>query len=131
MAASRTRFSNGRWHFQHGPMDIIIGAEGSAVALEAAHEAAWLRFCGVLDELVQELPLLRLPVQGQCSLQGRIARRMWQACKPYSASYITPMAAVAGAVAQELVACYDRVGVDRAWINNGGDIALYLSLIHI
>ncbi len=127
MAASRTRFSNGRWHFQHGPMDIIIGAEGSAVALEAAHEAAWLRFCGVLDELVQELPLLRLPVQGQCSLQGRIARRMWQACKPYSASYITPMAAVAGAVAQELAACYDRVGVDRAWINNGGDIALYLA----
>ena len=127
MAASRTRFSDGRWHFQHGPMDIIIGAEGSAAALDAAHEAAWQRFAGVLDELVEELPLLRLPVQQQCPLRGRIARRMWQACQPFSSSYITPMAAVAGAVAQELVGCYDRAGVERAWINNGGDIALYLA----
>jgi ApbE superfamily uncharacterized protein (UPF0280 family) len=127
MSATRTRFSDGRWHFQHGPMDIIIGAEGSAATLDAAHEAAWQRFAGVLDELVLELPLLRLPVQGQCQLQGPVARRMWQACKPYSASYITPMAAVAGAVAEELVSCYDRAGVQRAWINNGGDIALHLA----
>ena len=108
-------------------MDIIIGAEGSAAALDAAHEAAWQRFAGVLDELVQELAQLRLPVQQQCPLRGRIARRMWQACQPFSSSYITPMAAVAGAVAEELVGCYDRAGVDRAWINNGGDIALYLA----
>ena len=127
MTATRTRFSDGRWHFQHGPIDIIVGAEGSAAALEAAHEAAWQRFQPVLDELVRELPLLRLPVGGRCPLQGRIARRMWQACQPYSASYITPMAAVAGAVAEELVGCYDRAGVERAWINNGGDIALYLA----
>ncbi len=127
MSASRTRFSDGRWHFQHGPMDIVIGAEGGAVALEAAHEAAWQRFAHVLDELVQELPLLRLPVRGRCPLRGRIARRMWQACEPFASNYITPMAAVAGAVAQELVGCYDRPGVERAWINNGGDIALHLA----
>jgi ApbE superfamily uncharacterized protein (UPF0280 family) len=108
-------------------MDIIIGAEGSAAALDAAHEAAWQRFAGVLDELVQELAQLRLPVRGQCHLQGRVARRMWQACQPFANDYITPMAAVAGAVAEELVGCYDRAGVDRAWINNGGDIALYLA----
>lgn len=127
MTASRTRLSDGRWHFQHGPMDIIIGADGSAAALDAAHEAAWQRFSSMLDELVPELALLRLPVQGQCALQGRIARRMWQACEPFCSSYITPLAAVAGAVAQELVGCYNRPGVERAWINNGGDIALHLA----
>jgi ApbE superfamily uncharacterized protein (UPF0280 family) len=37
------------------------------------------------------------------------------------------MAAVAGAVAQELIAVYDRPGITRAWINNGGDIALHLA----
>ena len=37
------------------------------------------------------------------------------------------MAAVAGAVAEELVAAYDRDGVTRAYVNNGGDIALHLS----
>jgi ApbE superfamily uncharacterized protein (UPF0280 family) len=30
-------------------------------------------------------------------------------------------------VAQELVACYERPGVERAWVNNGGDIALHLA----
>ena len=37
------------------------------------------------------------------------------------------MAAVAGAVAQELIACYERPGIERAWVNNGGDIALHLA----
>ena len=35
--------------------------------------------------------------------------------------------AVAGSVAQELLACYARAGVARAWVNNGGDIALHLA----
>jgi ApbE superfamily uncharacterized protein (UPF0280 family) len=52
---------------------------------------------------------------------------MWQACHPYCGGFITPMAAVAGAVAQELIACYERPGVSRAWVNNGGDIALHLA----
>jgi ApbE superfamily uncharacterized protein (UPF0280 family) len=52
---------------------------------------------------------------------------MWQACHPYRAAFITPMAAVAGSVAQELIGCYERDGVERAWVNNGGDIALHLA----
>lgn len=127
MNAQRTLLPDGRWHFQHGPMDIVIGASGNAEALELAHADAWLRFRGILDELVQELAFLRLPVGGECPVQGPIARRMWHACQPYKSSFITPMAAVAGAVAQELVACYAADGITRAWINNGGDIALHLT----
>jgi ApbE superfamily uncharacterized protein (UPF0280 family) len=33
-------------------------------------------------------------------------------------------------VAQELIACYQRPGIERAWINNGGDIALHLAPGH-
>jgi ApbE superfamily uncharacterized protein (UPF0280 family) len=55
---------------------------------------------------------------------------MWQACHPYRDAFITPMAAVAGAVAEELIACYRRDGITRAWINNGGDIALHLAPRH-
>ena len=128
MAAQRMLFPDGRWHFQHGPMDIVIGADGHAAAVAAAHAQAWGRFVTLLDELVAELPLLRLPVQaGRCPLHGGVARRMWQACAPFSSCFITPMAAVAGAVAQELVACYERDGIQRAWINNGGDIAMHLA----
>lgn len=127
MDAQRTPLPNHRWHFQHGPIDIVIGADGEVNAVAAAHEAAWQRFQGVLAELVAELPTLRRPVMGPCPLRGVIARRMWWACHPYHARFITPMAAVAGAVAQELIACYQREGVMRAWVNNGGDIALHLA----
>ncbi|OOG44592.1 UPF0280 family protein [Polaromonas sp. A23] len=127
MTAQRTLLPDGRWHFQHGPMDIVIGASGNTDALEMAHTDAWLRFRGLLDELVAELDALRRPVAGECALRGLVARRMWHACQPYKNSFITPMAAVAGSVAQELVACYDAPGIARAWVNNGGDIALHLA----
>ncbi|MDP1741406.1 UPF0280 family protein [Polaromonas sp.] len=127
MSAHRTQLADGRWHFQHGPMDIVLGASGSPAVVARAHEDAWTRFSVILDELVQELALLRRPVQGPCPLRGPIARRMWQACQPYQSAFITPMAAVAGSVAQELIASYDHEGLTRAWINNGGDIALHLA----
>jgi ApbE superfamily uncharacterized protein (UPF0280 family) len=105
---------------------IIIDAHGVADAVGAAHERAWVRFSRILDELVSELNMLRSPVGRDCQLRGPIARSMWDACRPFSRGFITPMAAVAGAVAQELVACYAASGVARAWVNNGGDIALHL-----
>ena len=127
MAATRTLLPGRRWHFQHGPIDCVIGAEGDAHAVEAAHEAAWRRFVPLLGELAAELPRLRQPVGRECPLEGPVARRMWQACAPFRDRFITPMAAVAGAVAQELIVAYRRASVVRAFVNNGGDIALHLA----
>ena len=134
MSAQRAPLSQGRWHFQHGPIDIVIGAHGEAAAVKQAHQAAWQRFETVLQELVGELPVLRraipcdaLPLLGDEVLKGSVARRMWSACAPHCAGFITPMAAVAGSVAQELIASYARPGIERAWVNNGGDIALHLT----
>jgi ApbE superfamily uncharacterized protein (UPF0280 family) len=53
---------------------------------------------------------------------------MWQAVHPYSTRcFITPMAAVAGCVAEEIlcVMC-EAAPLRRAYVNNGGDIALHL-----
>lgn len=131
MPAQRTLLDDGRWHWQHGPIDIVVQAEGDAPALAEAHEAAWQRLAGILDELVGELRLLRQPVAARQVLAGPIAQRMWRACADASdavgAPFITPMAAVAGSVAQELIAFYQRPGIRRAWVNNGGDIALHLA----
>jgi len=130
-AAQRALLPGGRWHFQHGPIDIVIDAQGDASALQCAHALAWTRFQTVLSALVAELALLRRPVAGvACALRGEVARRMWSACAPLVAEadgFITPMAAVAGAVAQSLIGSYQRDGIARAWVNNGGDIALHLS----
>lgn len=114
-------------HFAHGPIDLIIGAEGETEAVRDAHAAAWTRFQSVLPELVGELRLLRTAVGPSCPLHGLVARRMWHACAPYRCGFITPMAAVAGAVADEVIAHYRQPGIARAWVNNGGDIAVHLA----
>ncbi len=61
--------------------------------------------------------------------KGVVARRMVAAVMPYSAEYfITPMAAVAGAVAEEILAAMvSAADISRAYVNDGGDIALHLS----
>ena len=53
---------------------------------------------------------------------------MLSACWPHRAQFITPMAAVAGAVADEVLAAMQAGrSLTRAYVNNGGDIAVYLS----
>lgn len=131
--AACARFGDGRWHFQHGPIDLVIGVDGDAAAVGLALASAWARFAGVLEELVGELALLRAPcppVARGDAPRGPIARRMADACRPYAERFglfVTPMAAVAGSVAQEIVAHFARPGIRRAWVNNGGDIALWLA----
>lgn len=127
MHAERHPLDAQRWHLHHGPIDLVIEAEGDAAAVASAHATAWARFQLVLAELVDELPLLRQPVGATCGLRGPIARRMWNACAPFRPAFITPMAAVAGSVADEIIAFYRRPGIERAWVNNGGDIALHLA----
>ena len=117
------RLPGDRLHLQHGPIDLIIGADGNR---ELAFNAAWARFQTVLTELVAELPLLRQPVGP--APQGAIARRMVNAARPHGAVFITPMAAVAGAVAQEILsAMVAATPLTRGYVNNGGDIALHLA----
>lgn len=117
-----------RLHLQDGPIDLIVEAGGAADAVRAAYEAAARRFTGLLDELCAELPKLRAAAEERTSLSGVVARRMHAAVAPFAADgFITPMAAVAGGVAEEILcAMLDAASLDRAYVNNGGDIALHL-----
>jgi ApbE superfamily uncharacterized protein (UPF0280 family) len=127
-AAARARLGPDRWHFQHGPIDLIIDVESELDAGAHAIADCWRQFQAVLPALVQELAELRRPLRTRPALRGPVARRMVRACAPFAGErFITPMAAVAGAVADQLIAAFDRPGVTRACINNGGDIALLLS----
>lgn len=117
-----------RLHLQDGPIDLIVEARGRADEVRAAYEAAGRRFTGLLDELCAELGELRTAAEAQTSLKGVVARRMHAAVAPYVADcFITPMAAVAGSVAEEILgAMLGAATLDRAYVNNGGDIALHL-----
>jgi ApbE superfamily uncharacterized protein (UPF0280 family) len=65
----------------------------------------------------------------RCLLQGTVARRMHAAVAAFAADhFITPMAAVAGSVAEEVLgAMVGAAQLERVYVNNGGDIALYLA----
>ncbi|HEV7338105.1 MAG TPA: UPF0280 family protein [Bosea sp. (in: a-proteobacteria)] len=115
---------------QQGPIDLVVEAAGPAPAVEAAYQAAMRRFDGLLAELCGELALLRSPVRTNSAVpEGPVARRMHQAVAPFAAAtFITPMAAVAGSVAQEILGVMvEAAPLARAYVNNGGDIALHLA----
>lgn len=122
-AAIARPLADGRLHLQHGPIDLICEGWGSPEAVQRGYRRAARRFATVLDELVAELPVLR---QDGGQPLGVIGARMARAVAPFRPAFITPMAAVAGAVAEEVLAALAADGLAKAYVNNGGDIALYL-----
>jgi ApbE superfamily uncharacterized protein (UPF0280 family) len=118
-----------RLHLHDGPIDLIVEAFGLLAEIDKAYHAAGTRFVTVLDELCGELSFLRQPARrGGPPAVGVIARLMVAAVAPYSERiFITPMAAVAGAVAEEILwAMTSAAHLSRAYVNDGGDIALHL-----
>jgi ApbE superfamily uncharacterized protein (UPF0280 family) len=115
-----------RLHLNDGPIDLVIEATGEMSSVRAAYHAAETRFSTILDELCDELRLLRQATAREPT--GATARRMWRATLPFSQDrFITPMAAVAGSVAEEILAAMIAAAhLERAYVNNGGDIALHL-----
>ena len=119
-----------RLHLQDGPIDLVIEAFGSRAEVRTAYDATITRFQTALDELCSELPLLRMPAGPRTPMpKGTIARRMATAVAPYAeGTFITPMAAVAGAVAEEILAAMTSAAkLSKAYVNDGGDIALHLA----
>ena len=127
--ARSTRLADGRLHLHHGPIDVLIECWGERTEVEAAYRQAGLRFSALLGEIVAELPRLRSPVNGSYPhFEGKVARRMAAAVWPHRQVFITPMAGVAGAVADELMeALREGRVLRRACVNDGGDIALHLA----
>jgi ApbE superfamily uncharacterized protein (UPF0280 family) len=120
----------GRLHLNDGPIDLVVGVFGAESAIKRAYYAATRRFTTILDELCDELPLLRSEVLPSSPLpRGVTAQRMDAAVRPFGGDcFITRMAAVAGAVADEILAAMlEAAELERAYVNNGGDIAVRLA----
>ncbi len=118
-----------RLHLNHGPIDLIVEAFGTVAEVESAYDQAVARFRTILTELVADLPELRKPASSvPRAFSGSTARRMEAAVAPLASDFITPMAAVAGSVADEMLSAMvaGRI-LDKAYVNDGGDIALFLA----
>jgi ApbE superfamily uncharacterized protein (UPF0280 family) len=129
MFADRPQFrelSGGRLHLSHGPIDVVLRAWGEPGAVRTAYRAAAVRFGDILPELCRELLRLKAPIGSGEPPQSPVGRRMAAACLPFAEVFVTPMAAVAGAVADELMSVMRNAAeLERAYVNDGGDIAVY------
>ncbi|WP_338550040.1 UPF0280 family protein [Roseovarius phycicola] len=113
-----------RMHLHHGPIDMIVDVKGPGRAMALRRAAS--RFETLLDELVRDLPRLRQP-SGDTPATAP-ALHMVAATAPFVPTFITPMAAVAGAGADTILeAICNGEGVTKAYVNNGGDIAFHLT----
>ena len=163
-----------RLHLQHGPIDLVIEANGDRQQVSQAYQQAFDAANGVLNGLVACLSQLRTPLKPDVqnafveSCDCPVARRMmmtavrfhthdvtatdrvpastvdtdtpayadsaWMPdvvdadCQHKVLPFITPMICVAGAVADHVLqAMLAGTDLQRAYVNNGGDIALWLS----
>ncbi len=121
-----------RLHMNHGPIDLIVEAFGPGNECRAAYRQASERFVTILAELVEELPELRKASSSvPRPFAGPAARRMEAAACRFAGDgsvFVTPMAGVAGAVADEVLAAMLKGRtLERAYVNDGGDIAMHLA----
>ncbi|MEI4484581.1 UPF0280 family protein [Frigidibacter sp. MR17.14] len=115
-----------RLHLNHGPIDVILELWGAPAAVAEGRARATQALEGLLEALVAELPALRSADPGP--LTHPVAHAMAAAVAPYRPAFVTPMAAVAGAVADHLLAAAVAGGaIAKGYANNGGDIALHLA----
>lgn len=129
MSAQASLLPGNRLHLHHGPIDLVISADGEAADVRRAYQVAAAMFPNILPELVSKLAVLRAPIgEAKPVVMNPIARRMVDAVWPYRDVFITPMAAVAGSVAEHVLALMaEAAPLRRAIVNNGGDIAIHLA----
>jgi ApbE superfamily uncharacterized protein (UPF0280 family) len=115
-----------RLFLQHGPINIVIEAIG--VDKKLAYFDAKKYFETLLDELVLDLKILKKEVVLNRKFSNKISQGMQDATEKFTPSFITPMAAVAGSIADNILKILvDSKNLEKAYVNNGGDVAFHLS----
>ena len=125
MSAVAALLPDGRLHLQHGPIDCLCRAWGDPGEVRAAYGPGGGVFCFRAGRSVRGTAVAAIALPSRRPTGG-VARAMHAACMPFADRFITPMAAVAGAVADAvLAAMVEGRAVTRGFVNNGGDIAFH------
>lgn len=120
--------SPGRIYFEYGPVAMLIWAEHQGRGLTDLGIESLAVVESSLREIADSRPLLRLFQQfiDRDKLTG-LPRRMFEAVAAVGEQTLTPMAAVAGTMADAVADWLWLNGASRVVVNNGGDIALRLA----
>ena len=115
-----------RLFLQHGPINIVLEAFG--IDKNLAYRNVKKYFETILDELVLDLELLKKEVVLNRKFNNKISQSMQDATERFAPTFITPMAAVAGSIADNILrVLINDTNLEKAYVNNGGDVSFYLN----
>ncbi len=118
---------DGRVFVDYGPASMVITARREGEPLSQLAAAAFPLIRDSLAEIAAELPVLRqYPCRGDFSGLTGLPLVMAEAVLATGEPTLTPMAAVAGTVADAVADWLFARGADVVAVNNGGDVALRL-----
>ena len=118
---------DGRVFVDYGPTSMVITAKSGNEMLSELAAAAFPLIRDALAEIAESLPVLRqYPKDGDFSGLSGLPLVMAQAALATEEPTLTPMATVAGTVADAVADWIYARGADFVLVNNGGDIALRL-----
>ena len=118
---------DGRVYFDYGPASMVVTARRGDEDLSGLAASAFPFLRDALSEIAGALPVLRQFPDGMdySDLTG-LPRVMAESVLAAGEPTLTPMAAVAGTVADAVADWLFARGADLVAVNNGGDVALRL-----
>ena len=115
-----------RLFLRHGPINIVLEAIG--IDKDLAYQNVKGYFETLLEQLVLDMELLKEEVVFNRKFNNNISQSMQDATERYSPAFITPMAAVAGSIADNILrVLINNTNLEKAYVNNGGDVSFYLN----
>ena len=115
-----------RLFLRHGPINIVLEAIG--IDKDLAYQNVKGYFETLLEQLVLDMELLKEEVVFNRKFNNKISQSMQDATERYSPAFITPMAAVAGSIADNILrVLINNTNLEKAYVNNGGDVSFYLN----
>jgi ApbE superfamily uncharacterized protein (UPF0280 family) len=110
-----------------GPMRMFIEASEHGIPRPDACRKAAEQAVGFLEEVAAVKHTLAAPaITTPEPEKGTLAHTMWEAGRIIGDPDLTPMAAVAGAMAGATADYLEDLGMTRVLVNNGGDLAIRL-----
>lgn len=116
---------------EYGPITMVITIEDAKESLEQTRKRIAKTVYYILEELAEDMQSLKSYPVGEVYLgKSQIAKNMWKSVKMTGHRWLTPMAAVAGSVADKVADVIEATGAEKIIVNNGGDISIRIKKDH-
>ena len=122
----RSIIEDNKLFIENGPTNIL--AEAFSLEKKDIYNLICEYSSKFLEDLSLEIEILKKPTYENNRFISEIANTMFNSTKLFLPKFITPMASVAGSISELLLLkVLEKFNVNKIYINNGGDISLYIT----